>query len=62
MNRCIFVGRLTRDPEVSFSEKAQMSIARFTVAVVIHRKKCNSNAYRTDHHSRPCCSEMQGYA
>ena len=33
MNRCIFVGRLTRDPEVSFSEKAQMSIARFTVAV-----------------------------
>ena len=29
MNRCIFVGRLTRDPEVSFSEKAQMSIARF---------------------------------
>ena len=23
---------------------------------------CNSNAYRTDHHSRSCCSEMQGYA
>ena len=33
MNRCILVGRLTRDPEVSFSDKAQMSIARFTVAV-----------------------------
>lgn len=33
MNKCIFVGRLTRDPEVSFSEKAQMSVARFTVAV-----------------------------
>lgn len=33
MNKCIFVGRLTRDPEVSFSEKAQMSVARFTLAV-----------------------------
>lgn len=33
MNRCILVGRLTRDPEVSFSEKAQMSVAKFTVAV-----------------------------
>ena len=33
MNKCIFVGRLARDPEVSFSEKAQMSVARFTVAV-----------------------------
>lgn len=33
MNRCILMGNLTRDPEVSYSEKAQMSIARFTVAV-----------------------------
>lgn len=33
MNRCILVGRLTRDPEVTFSEKAQMTIARFTLAV-----------------------------
>lgn len=33
MNQCIFVGRLTRDPEVTFSEKAQMTVARFTLAV-----------------------------
>lgn len=26
-------GKIDKDPEVSFSEKAQMSIARFTVAV-----------------------------
>lgn len=33
MNKCIFIGRLVRDPEVTFSEKAQMTISKFTIAV-----------------------------
>ena len=45
MNRCIFVGRLTRDPEVSFSEKAQMSIARFTVADTKERRRTRSRLF-----------------
>lgn len=33
MNKCIFIGRLTKDPEVTYSEKNKMAIARFAVAV-----------------------------
>ena len=41
---------------------------RIGQVILIPQKKrrancyCNSNAYRTDHHSRSCCAEMQGYA
>ena len=44
-----------------------LSAENFRIGQVITEKRrancyCNSNAYRTDHHSRSCCSEMQGYA
>lgn len=33
MNQCTFIGRLTRDPEVTYSSEKEMTIARFTLAV-----------------------------
>lgn len=33
MNLCTFVGRLTRDPEISYSKENQTPIARFSLAV-----------------------------
>jgi single-strand DNA-binding protein len=32
MNKCIFIGRLTKDPEISYSTN-QVAIAKFTLAV-----------------------------
>ena len=33
MNLCVFVGRLTKDPELSYGKESQKAIARFTLAV-----------------------------
>lgn len=38
MNFCVLVGRLTKDPEMHYSENSEMSIARFTIAVDRGRK------------------------
>lgn len=47
MNRVILIGRLTRDPEVRYSQNAEgsMAIARFTLA--INRMKSNENEEQT---------------
>ena len=33
MNLCTFVGRVTRDPEIRYSQDSQMAIAKFVLAV-----------------------------
>lgn len=33
MNLCTFVGRITKDPEIRYSQDSQMPIAKFTLAV-----------------------------
>lgn len=33
MNLCTFVGRITRDPEIRYTQDSQMPIAKFTLAV-----------------------------
>lgn len=37
MNVFVLIGRLTRDPEVSYSAKAQMPVAKFTLAIDAER-------------------------
>ena len=46
MNKVIFVGRLTCDPEVRYSqtENGSMAIARYTLAVDRGRKDNNGNS------------------
>ena len=48
MNKVILMGRLTRDPNVSYSAgERQMTIARFTVAVDRRRSRSNESAEPT---------------
>ena len=42
MNKCIYMGRLTRDPEVRYSQDNK-AIARYTVAVDRVRTQNNDN-------------------
>lgn len=44
MNTCTLMGRITRDPEVRYSQGANMAIARFTLA--IDRRSRNANGER----------------
>ena len=44
MNKVILCGRLTRDPDIRYSQgERQMAIARFTVAVDRRRSRANNN-------------------
>lgn len=45
MNKCILVGRLTRDPEVRYSQNGQeqMAVARYTVAIDRPKKNGQDN-------------------
>ncbi|MCQ2537338.1 MAG: single-stranded DNA-binding protein [Lachnospiraceae bacterium] len=43
MNRVILMGRLTRDPNVTYSQKDNSAIARFTVAVDRRVSRNNEN-------------------
>ncbi|MCR4902047.1 MAG: single-stranded DNA-binding protein [Butyrivibrio sp.] len=33
MNKCLFTGRLTKDPEVRYTQEGKMAIARFSLAI-----------------------------
>lgn len=39
MNHCIFLGRLTKDPEIHHAKESQIPIARFSIAVDRFRRK-----------------------
>ena len=39
MNRCIFCGRLVRDPEIRYAEGSGTAIARYTIAIDRFPKK-----------------------
>ena len=43
MNKCIYMGRLTRNPEVRYSQDSQTAIARYTLAVDRMKTKNNDN-------------------
>ncbi len=43
MNRVILMGRLTRDPNITYSQKDNSAIARFTVAVDRRFSRSNDN-------------------
>ena len=42
MNKCIYMGRLTRDPEVRYSQDNK-AVARYTLAVDRMKTKNNEN-------------------
>ncbi len=49
MNKVILMGRLTRDPEVRYSDGAEpMAIARYSLAVDRRRKSGNDNEQSAD--------------
>lgn len=44
MNKCIYAGRLTRDPEIKYSQGNEpMCIARYTLAIDRRKTKGNDN-------------------
>ncbi len=47
MNRVILMGRLTRDPNVTYSQKDNSAIARFTVAVDRRMKRDAADGQQT---------------
>ncbi len=48
MNKVILMGRLTRDPEVTYSQKDNSAIARFSLAVDRRVSRNNENAQNAD--------------
>lgn len=48
MNKVILMGRLTRDPEIRYSQgERSMAVARFTLAVDRRRRNSDSNSEQT---------------
>lgn len=33
MNKCVFIGRLTRDPELKYTSNSQMAVCEFSIAI-----------------------------
>lgn len=59
MNKCMFMGRLTRDPEIRSNEKT--SIARYTIAVE-RRRKAEDGSRESDFIDLVCFGPQADFA